>query len=142
MAPRYGCRSDTAAPVAASSIRTVNGPVSPAFTRDASMLTRTPSTVFASTSIAGAAGGAWWGLFVGLLLGIFSEDSGDWIWSVLTGLLIGLFFGALFGGMGYAAEFHVERYFREAIATRLAPVSRELILCYLAERVLGLPKSY
>src|SRR5215468_9943718 len=46
------------------------------------------------------------------------------------------------GGMGYAAEFHVERYFREAIATRLAPVSRELILCYLAERVLGLPKSY
>jgi acyl-CoA dehydrogenase len=46
------------------------------------------------------------------------------------------------GGMGYASEFHVERYFREAIATRLAPVSRELILCYLAERVLGLPKSY
>ena len=46
------------------------------------------------------------------------------------------------GGMGYASEFNVERYFREAIATRLAPVSRELILCYLAERVLGLPKSY
>ena len=46
------------------------------------------------------------------------------------------------GGIGYAAEFHVERYFREAMATRLAPVSRELILCYLAERVLGLPKSY
>jgi acyl-CoA dehydrogenase len=46
------------------------------------------------------------------------------------------------GGMGYASEFHVERYFREAVATRLAPVSRELILCYLAERVLGLPKSY
>jgi len=46
------------------------------------------------------------------------------------------------GGMGYATEFHVERYFREAIATRLAPVSRELVLCYLAERVLGLPKSY
>ena len=46
------------------------------------------------------------------------------------------------GGMGYASEFNVERYFREAMATRLAPVSRELILCYLAERVLGLPKSY
>jgi acyl-CoA dehydrogenase len=46
------------------------------------------------------------------------------------------------GGMGYASEFNVERYFREAVATRLAPVSRELILCYLAERVLGLPKSY
>jgi acyl-CoA dehydrogenase len=46
------------------------------------------------------------------------------------------------GGMGYASEYHVERYFREAVATRLAPVSRELILCYLAERVLGLPKSY
>jgi acyl-CoA dehydrogenase len=46
------------------------------------------------------------------------------------------------GGMGYATEFNVERYFREAVATRLAPVSRELILCFLAERVLGLPKSY
>jgi acyl-CoA dehydrogenase len=46
------------------------------------------------------------------------------------------------GGMGYAREYDVERYFREAVATRLAPVSRELILCYLAERVLGLPKSY
>jgi acyl-CoA dehydrogenase len=46
------------------------------------------------------------------------------------------------GGMGYACEFDVERYFREAVATRLAPISRELILCYLAERVLGLPKSY
>jgi acyl-CoA dehydrogenase len=46
------------------------------------------------------------------------------------------------GGMGYAAEYHVERYFREAVVTRLAPVSRELILCYLAERALGLPKSY
>jgi len=46
------------------------------------------------------------------------------------------------GGMGYASEFDVERYFREAVGTRLAPVSRELVLCYLAERVLGLPKSY
>ncbi len=47
-----------------------------------------------------------------------------------------------FGGMGYASECDVERYFREAVLTRLAPVSRELILCYLAERVLGLPRSY
>jgi acyl-CoA dehydrogenase len=46
------------------------------------------------------------------------------------------------GGMGYAAEFDLERYFREAVGCRLAPVSRELVLCYLAERVLGLPKSY
>ena len=46
------------------------------------------------------------------------------------------------GGFGYASEFHVERYFREAVVTRLAPVSRELVLCYIAERVLGLPKSY
>ncbi len=46
------------------------------------------------------------------------------------------------GGMGYASEFDVERYFRESVGTRLAPVSRELVLCYLAERVLGLPKSY
>ncbi|HEY8555552.1 MAG TPA: acyl-CoA dehydrogenase family protein [Burkholderiales bacterium] len=46
------------------------------------------------------------------------------------------------GGMGYAKEFHVERYLREALIPRLAPVSRELILCYVAERVLGLPRSY
>jgi len=46
------------------------------------------------------------------------------------------------GGMGYASEYHVERYFRESVVTRLAPVSRELILCYLAERALGLPNSY
>ncbi len=46
------------------------------------------------------------------------------------------------GGMGYAAEFHVERYFREMMATQLAPVSREMILCFIAEHELGLPKSY
>jgi acyl-CoA dehydrogenase len=46
------------------------------------------------------------------------------------------------GGMGYAKEFHVERYWREAKLLRMVPVSPELILCYLAERVLGLPKSY
>jgi acyl-CoA dehydrogenase len=46
------------------------------------------------------------------------------------------------GGMGYAAEYHIERYFREMVATQLAPVSREMILCFIAERELGLPKSY
>ncbi|RBY89666.1 general stress protein [Blastococcus sp. TF02A-30] len=52
---------------------------------------------------AGAAGGAWWGLFVGLLLGIFAVDGAGWIGSVLSGLLIGLVFGAIFGWTGYAA---------------------------------------
>lgn len=46
------------------------------------------------------------------------------------------------GGMGYAKEYHVERYFREAMIARIAPVSREMILNFIAERVLGLPKSY
>lgn len=46
------------------------------------------------------------------------------------------------GGMGYAREYHVERYLREAWIPRLAPVSPQLILCYIAEKVLGLPKSY
>lgn len=46
------------------------------------------------------------------------------------------------GGFGYSKEFHVERYWREAKIPRLAPVSQELILCYIAERVLGLPRSY
>jgi acyl-CoA dehydrogenase len=46
------------------------------------------------------------------------------------------------GGMGYAAEYHVERYFREMVATQLAPVSREMMLCFIAEKELGLPKSY
>jgi acyl-CoA dehydrogenase len=46
------------------------------------------------------------------------------------------------GGMGYAKEYHVERYLREAWIPRLAPVSPQLILCFIAEKVLGLPKSY
>jgi acyl-CoA dehydrogenase len=46
------------------------------------------------------------------------------------------------GGMGYAKEFHVERLLREVIITRLAPVSPQLILCNIAEKALGLPKSY
>ena len=46
------------------------------------------------------------------------------------------------GGMGYAREYDVERYFREAMIARIAPVSREMILNFIAERVLNLPKSY
>lgn len=46
------------------------------------------------------------------------------------------------GGFGYAKEYHVERYLREIMIARIAPVSRELIMCYIAEKVLGLPRSY
>ena len=46
------------------------------------------------------------------------------------------------GGFGYAKEYHVERYLREVMIARIAPVSPQLVLCYIAERVLGLPKSY
>jgi acyl-CoA dehydrogenase len=46
------------------------------------------------------------------------------------------------GGMGYAAEYNVERYWREARLMRIAPVSQEMVLNYLAEHVLGLPRSY
>ena len=47
-----------------------------------------------------------------------------------------------YGSMGYAKEHHVERYLREALIHRIAPVTPHLALCYIAERVLGLPKSY
>ncbi len=46
------------------------------------------------------------------------------------------------GGFGYAKEYHVERYLREVMIPRIAPVSPQLVLCFIAERVLGLPKSY
>lgn len=46
------------------------------------------------------------------------------------------------GGFGYAKEYHVERYFREAMLLRIAPISIQLIMCYIAEKVLGLPRSY
>ena len=46
------------------------------------------------------------------------------------------------GGYGYASEFHVERYFREARLLRIAPISENLILAGLAEHVLKLPRSY
>ncbi|SMF65754.1 Acyl-CoA dehydrogenase [Tistlia consotensis] len=46
------------------------------------------------------------------------------------------------GGMGYAKEYQVERLLREVLVTRLAPISEQLILCFIAERVLDQPKSY
>jgi acyl-CoA dehydrogenase len=46
------------------------------------------------------------------------------------------------GGMGYAQEYHVERYLREILIPRTAPVSQHMILNFLAEKVLDLPKSY
>ena len=46
------------------------------------------------------------------------------------------------GGFGYAKEYHVERYLRESMLPRIAPISPQLILCFIAEKVLGLPKSY
>ena len=46
------------------------------------------------------------------------------------------------GGMGYAKEYHVERYFREIMIPRIAPVSREMILNFVGEKVLGLPRSF
>ena len=46
------------------------------------------------------------------------------------------------GGFGYAKEYHVERYLRESLIPRLAPISPQLILSFIAEKVLGLPKSY
>lgn len=46
------------------------------------------------------------------------------------------------GGMGYAKEFHVERLLREVIITRLAPVSEQMILSFIGEKVLNLPRSY
>ena len=46
------------------------------------------------------------------------------------------------GGFGYAKEYHVERLLREVMITRIAPVSEQLILSFIAEKVLDLPKSY
>jgi len=46
------------------------------------------------------------------------------------------------GGYGYAREYHVERYWREACLMKLAPISQEMALNYVAEHVLGLPRSY
>jgi acyl-CoA dehydrogenase len=46
------------------------------------------------------------------------------------------------GGMGYAEEYHVARYFREARLLKIAPLSQEMVLNFLGSHVLGLPRSY
>ena len=46
------------------------------------------------------------------------------------------------GGFGYASEYDVERYWREVRIMRIAPISQEMIQNYVAEHVLGLPRSY
>lgn len=46
------------------------------------------------------------------------------------------------GGMGYAKEYHVERLLREVTVTRIAPITEQLISCFIAEKVLDLPRSY
>ena len=46
------------------------------------------------------------------------------------------------GGFGYASEYHVERYWREARLMKIAPVSQEMVLNFISSKVLGLPRSY
>jgi acyl-CoA dehydrogenase len=46
------------------------------------------------------------------------------------------------GGFGYAEEYHIARYWREARLMKIAPIPQELILAYIGQHVLGLPKSY
>jgi len=46
------------------------------------------------------------------------------------------------GGMGYAKEFHLERYLPEGFIARIAPVSREMILNFIGQHVLKMPRSY
>jgi acyl-CoA dehydrogenase len=46
------------------------------------------------------------------------------------------------GGYGYAREYHVERYFRETRVWKIAPISQNLVLSYVAEKILGLPRSF
>jgi acyl-CoA dehydrogenase len=46
------------------------------------------------------------------------------------------------GGYGYAKEYNAERYFRESRLNRIAPISQEMVLNYIAEHSLGLPRSY
>ena len=47
-----------------------------------------------------------------------------------------------FGGFGYASEYHIERYWREARLMKIAPVSQEMVLNFISSKTLGLPKSY
>ena len=63
-------------------------------------------------------------------------------WCTESSILIASTGIQVHGGMGYSKEFHVERYFREARLMRLAPISQEMVLNYVGEHVLGLPRSY
>lgn len=67
-------------------------------------------------------------------------------WLERDGRWPGEFYGAVargwFGALGFAQEHHVERGLRKSVLPLLAPVSRELALCYVAEQALGSPKSY
>ena len=61
---------------------------------------------------------------------------------LLAAEAIGIGRVALKKAAAYAKEYHVERYLREVMIPRIAPISPQLVLCYIAEKVLGLPKSY
>jgi hypothetical protein len=74
---------------------------------------------------AGAAGGAWWGLFVGLLLGIFSTSGTAWLGALLLGLVIGLVFGTVFAALGYSAT----RGRRDFTSTSQIVAGRYDVLC-------------
>jgi acyl-CoA dehydrogenase len=47
-----------------------------------------------------------------------------------------------FGGYSYAREYHVGRYWAQSRLGRVAPVSNQLVLSYVAETILGMPRSY
>ena len=47
-----------------------------------------------------------------------------------------------FGGFGYAKEYHVERLVREALLFHIVPVTPQMLMSFIAEKALGLPKSY
>ena len=74
---------------------------------------------------AGAASGAWFGFFVGLLLSILAEDGSAWFGSLLTGVLIGVVFGAVFGAVGYAAS----QGKRDFTSTSKVVASRYDVMC-------------
>ena len=50
--------------------------------------------------------------------------------------------GQTFGGSGYAREFDVERLYREIRLYKIAPISQQMVLNYISEHVLGMPRSY
>jgi hypothetical protein len=78
---------------------------------------------------AGAAGGAWWGRFVGLLLGIFSTSGTAWLGALLLGLAIGLVFGTVFAALGYSAT----RGRRDFTSTSQIVAGRYDVMCNPAQ---------